>query len=140
MCLSPLVSVSGPANWSSVAAPVVVSGSSSDDTGVSSVVLEIFDRDTSEWWDGSSWQVARSSFDAVLDAPGEASSGWSYSFDPPSVSSQPYWVTVRRLMRRGTPVRMRIRTSRLPPLIYPRCRISASNAMGRSAVMRIQSR
>ena len=59
------------------------------------MVLEIFDRDTGEWWDGSAWQVARSSFDAVLDAPGAASSGWSYSFDPPSVSSQPYWVTVR---------------------------------------------
>ena len=92
---APLVSVSSPANWSSVAAPVVVSGSSSDDTGVSSVVLEIFDRDTGEWWDGSAWQAARSSFDASLDAAGEVSSGWAYSFDPGSVSSEPYWVTVR---------------------------------------------
>ena len=32
---------------------------------------------------------------ALLDDAGALSSGWSYSFDPPSPASQPYWVTVR---------------------------------------------
>jgi hypothetical protein len=93
--VAPVVSVLSPANWSSVAAPVLVAGTASDDVGVTEVVLEIFDRDTGEWWDGSLWQVDRSSFVAVLDDAGASSTGWSYSFDPPVPASAPYWVTVR---------------------------------------------
>ena len=100
---APSVSVSSPANWSTVAAPVSIEGSASDDVGVTSVVLEIFDRDTSEWWNGSGWQAARTSFVALLDDAGALSSGWSYSFDPPSPASQPYWVTVRAFDAAGNP-------------------------------------
>ena len=100
---APSVSVSSPANWSSVAAPVSVEGSASDDVGVTSVVLEVFDRDTSEWWNGSGWQAVRTSFVALLDDAGALSSGWSYSFDPPSAASQPYWVTVRAFDAAGNP-------------------------------------
>ena len=91
----PEVGVSAPTNWSMVSAPVLVEGSATDDVGVSSVVLEIFDRDTGDWWNGSVWQEGRTSVLATLDAAGALSTGWSYPFDPPVVASQPYWVTVR---------------------------------------------
>ena len=91
----PTVGVSAPTNWSMVSAVVLVEGSATDDVGVSSVVLEIFDRDTGDWWNGSVWQEGRTSVLATLDAAGALSTGWSYPFDPPVVASQPYWVTVR---------------------------------------------
>ena len=92
--VAPLVAVSSPSNWSTVAAPVSVAGSATDDVGVTQVVLEIYDRDTSLWWSGAAWQAGRTSVDAVLGA-GTTSRTWSYDFDPAAPASQPYWVTVR---------------------------------------------
>ena len=90
----PEVSVSSPANWSTVGSPVSVVGSATDDVGVTQVVLEIYDRDTSQWWNGSGWQAGRTSLDAVLGA-GTTSRAWSYGFSPPVPAASPYWVTVR---------------------------------------------
>ena len=94
----PSVSVVSPVNWSSVSVPVVVEGSASDDVGVAGVSLEIYDRDSGLWWNGSGWQVARTGVDALL-----AGGDWSYSFDPGSPASQPYWVTVRSFDAAGNP-------------------------------------
>ena len=94
----PSVSVVSPVNWSSVSVPVVVEGSASDDVGVAGVSLEIYDRDTGLWWNGCGWQVARTGVDASL-----AGGDWSYSFDPGSPASQPYWVTVRSFDAAGNP-------------------------------------
>ena len=99
----PSVSVVSPVNWSSVSVPVVVEGSASDDVGVAGVSLEIYDRDTGLWWNGSGWQVARTGVDALL-----AGGDWSYSFDPGSPASQPYWVTVRSFRRGGQPKPLRL--------------------------------
>jgi hypothetical protein len=98
----PSVSVSAPSNWSSVSGPVSVVGSSMDDVGVTGVALEVFDRDTGLWWNGSAWQAGRTTVDAVLGA-GSTSRDWSYGFDPPVAASQPYWVTVRAFDAAGNP-------------------------------------
>ena len=92
---APSVSVTSPANWATVPGPVSIVGSSSDNVGVTSVMLEIYDRESTEWWNGAGWQATRTSFAATLADPGAAVSGWSYSFNPPVASPQPYWVTVR---------------------------------------------
>ncbi len=91
----PDVSVSSPVSWSTVAAPVLVEGSASDGVGVASVTVEVYDRETTEWWDGSDWQSERTSVAAALFEPGGMVTSWSLPFDPDAVSPQPYWVNVR---------------------------------------------
>jgi hypothetical protein len=95
------VVVVAPLNFETVAAPVSVSGTASDDVGLSLVRVELRDRVSGLWWDGSTWQVPRQSFDVPVDTPGAAASGWSFGFDPEFPSSQPYWVTLRAVDQAG---------------------------------------
>jgi len=90
-----VVVVDVPVNGAVSAAPLLLSGSVSDDTGVDRVRVLLFDRDTSMWWNGLGWQAGFTWVDATLDNPGATASGWSYLFAPPSLSSQPYWFEVR---------------------------------------------
>ena len=104
----PSVVVSSPGEGATVSSPVSLSGSASDDVGVVSVVVEIYNRDTTEWWNGSAWQPVRTSVAATLGA-GSTSRSWSYGFDPPSAAVLPYWVTVRAFDGAGNPSAYRYR-------------------------------
>ena len=86
-----------------MAAPVVISGSATDNEGVTSVRLEIYDRDTVQWWNGAGWQPGRTFVTATLDA-GTTSRTWSYDgFAPPDPQTLPYWMTVRSFDAAGNP-------------------------------------
>jgi len=74
---------------------LTLSGAGTDDVGVTQVGVLIYDRDTSQWWNGSAWQAGFISVDATLTVPGGTATGWSYLFSPPSVSSQAYWYETR---------------------------------------------
>ena len=92
----PVLVVDVPTNGAVVeASSLVFEGSATDDVGVTRVALAVYDRDLSQYWDGSGWQSGYRTVDAVLDAAGAVSTDWSYGFVPPSVSSQPYWFQVR---------------------------------------------
>jgi hypothetical protein len=89
--VAPTVTVTTPLNWATVSGPVSVGGSSGDNVGVTSVVLEIFDRDSTMWWNGTTWQTGRTSVTAVV-----VGTDWSFVFDAPGPwPIEPYWVTVR---------------------------------------------
>ena len=92
----PVVVVDVPANGAVVeASSLVFDGSATDDVGVTRVALAVYNRDLSQYWDGSGWQSGYRTVDAVLNDAGGLSTDWSYGFIPPSVSSQPYWFQVR---------------------------------------------
>ena len=93
---SPVLVVDAPVNYGSVLSPVVLSGSASDAVGVDFVWLEIKDRDSGDWWNGTGWQSARVQFFADLGVAVGDSTPWSFSFDPPGdgVTVLPYWMTV----------------------------------------------
>ena len=80
---APTTTVSAPLNNSTVAAPVVMSGSATDDVGVTVVRVSIQDTVSKLWWNGSAWG-AFTFVTATLDNPGGTSTGWSYSFSPPA--------------------------------------------------------
>jgi hypothetical protein len=54
---------------------------------------------TGLWWDGAGWG-GFAWVDAVVDAPGGVSTGWSYGFDDPGGSGD-YWVQVRAVDEAG---------------------------------------
>ena len=96
--VDPVVSVLDPVNWSSVASPVTVSGSASDDVGVDGVQVRVYDRDSSSWWDGGGWVSGSAIYlSGDVVSPGATSSGWSYDFVLGSVpaSVKAYLVSVR---------------------------------------------
>ena len=71
--------------------------------GSTSVRLEIYDRDTIQWWNGTGWQPGRTFVTATLDA-GTTSRTWSYAgFAPPDPQTLQYWMTVRSFDDAGNP-------------------------------------
>jgi hypothetical protein len=71
---------------------LAMAGSAFDDLAMDRVRLSIKDRVSGLWWDGVGW----GGFvwvDAVVDAPGGVSSGWTFGFDG-SGGSADYWVQV----------------------------------------------
>ncbi len=48
----------------------MVSGTAFDDVGVAEVRVEIFDRETGWWWNGSGWQASRTYVFAIVDGAG----------------------------------------------------------------------
>ena len=82
--------------------PAVISGSATDNTGTTQVRLEIYNRDTTQWWNGVDWQPGRTFVTATLDA-GTTSRSWSYDFAPADPSTLMYWMTVRGFDDAGNP-------------------------------------
>ena len=65
--------------------------------------MEIYDRDTVQWWNGTGWQPGRTFVTATLGA-GTTSRTWSYDgFAPPDPQTLPYWMTVRSFDDAGNP-------------------------------------
>jgi hypothetical protein len=98
----PAVSVMAPVNNSVVGTPALIEGSSTDDTGVTSVVLEIYNRDDTMWWNGTTWQVDRTMFEADL-ADGTTPRDWSITFDPDEPADLPYCMRVMDVDAAGNP-------------------------------------
>ena len=66
-------------------AAVLMSGSATDNVGVSNVNIAIKNRTTGQWWSGSGWQATFKWFAvATLGTPGGTSTGWQYSWNPPA--------------------------------------------------------
>ncbi len=79
---APVTLVSTPLNNSSGPAPITVSGTASDEVGVTVVRVSIRNAATGQWWNGSGWG-AFTFVTAVLDTPGGVNTGWTYIFNPP---------------------------------------------------------
>ena len=80
---APTATVTAPLNNATVATPVILTGTAADDVGVTVVRVSIQDTVTKLWWNGSAWG-AFTFVTATLDAPGSTSTGWTYSFSPPT--------------------------------------------------------
>jgi DNA-binding beta-propeller fold protein YncE len=78
----PTTTISAPANNASGQAPIGMSGTASDDVGVSQVRVRIRNNATLQWWTGSGWGGSASYVAATVSDPGTSATGWSYAFDP----------------------------------------------------------
>jgi trimeric autotransporter adhesin len=78
---APTTTVTAPLNLSTNPAPVVMTGTATDDIGVTVVRVSIKNA-ANQWWNGSTWG-AFTFVTAVLDNPGGTSTGWTYTFIPP---------------------------------------------------------
>jgi virginiamycin B lyase len=82
--ISPVVTANIPAEGATVAKPVVISGSATDNVGVAAVVVRVYRPvGTGQYWTGSTWQNAYAQVLATLSNPNAPTSSWTYSFDPP---------------------------------------------------------
>ena len=79
---TPTGTVTAPANGASVSAPVTITGTAADDTGVASVKLGIRQNSTNLWWNGTAWTTTAAKVNAVLANPGTTSTTWSYTLSP----------------------------------------------------------
>jgi hypothetical protein len=67
---------------------VAIDGDATDNVGVEMVRVAIKNKQTNEWWNGSTWLGGFRWIpgDATLGTPGGTSTTWSYDFTPPSPS------------------------------------------------------
>jgi Bacterial Ig domain len=67
------------------ARPVTISGSATDNAGVGDVQIAIYRPvdPNGQFWNGSAWQTAYTTFPATLSNPGGTSTTFTYSFTPP---------------------------------------------------------
>ena len=96
--------VAAPCGWMLIVpSPVDVSGSASDDVGVTQVQVFVKDRSSGQYWNGSGWQPEFISLDADVDAPGSMATGWSFEFDLGGLPVAPagYQATARSLDAAG---------------------------------------
>lgn len=83
--VAPEVTIDSPtANQVFSGTSAALSGSATDNVGVSGVLVAVQDRMTGLWWqaDGSWGPFGTRQQQAVLGTPGSAASAWSYTFDP----------------------------------------------------------
>ena len=78
----PDTTISSPVNGSSGPAPIGISGSATDNSGVAAVRVAIRNNATLQWWTGTGWGAGGSYVVATLDDPGGVAVNWSYPFDP----------------------------------------------------------
>ena len=90
--------VTSPAGGSSTSTTVTIEGTATDDVGVTLVRVAIRLNPTTTWWNGSSFGPYTYVF-ATLDNPGGTSTGWSYTFTPPSTGN--YGLQVRAVDAAG---------------------------------------
>ncbi len=93
--LPPTVSVQAPTGGSSVAAPATISGTATDDLGVTGVQVIIKRAGTSQYWNGTTFVSGWRALDAAVVAPGDRSANWSLGFSPPSTTA--VRITVRAI-------------------------------------------
>jgi DNA-binding beta-propeller fold protein YncE len=81
---APVTTVSAPLNLSTNPAPVVMTGTASDNVGVTIVRVSIKNAG-GQWWNGSTWG-AFTFVTATLSNPGATSTSWTYSLSPPAAT------------------------------------------------------
>jgi tripartite motif-containing protein 71 len=83
------------------APPVSIVGTATDDVGVGRVEVRIQHRTTKQWWnpDTGTWQGPAKWIRVTVDAAGQPSTTWRYSFDPGGAG--PYVVTRRAVDTSG---------------------------------------
>ncbi|MCW2764945.1 MAG: hypothetical protein JWO11_904 [Nocardioides sp.] len=85
--VAPETTITTPAPDSSAATgPVSLTGTATDDQGVSSVRYSILHAYSGQYWTGSAWSTTRTWFDAALGAPGATGTGWSATWVPPGAT------------------------------------------------------
>ena len=85
-----------PTNFDTVAEPVTITGEASNVNGVSTVEINVYSRDTEEYWDGSAWGVTRVWIPVTLSEANVVNPTWSYVFDSSTGTTvQDYWVPAR---------------------------------------------
>jgi tripartite motif-containing protein 71 len=96
---APTTTLSTPTNGQSfLLGPISISGSASDDVGVTQVRVSIRNNATLQWWNGSTWG-AFAYVPATLLTPGGTTTSWSYSFTPSATGS--YGIQVRSVDAAG---------------------------------------
>jgi hypothetical protein len=73
--------ITAPAVNSNNTSPVTITGTASDDVGVTEVRVYLRLNGPNTWWNGSSFG-AYTYVLATLDSPGATSTTWSYTFTP----------------------------------------------------------
>ena len=87
---APIASITSPEAGATVAAPVTVTGTARDDDGVDVVNVDFKRQGAREWWNGTSWQATKFSFQPEL-VPTSNPVEFSWSVQPqlpPGVSVQ----------------------------------------------------
>jgi hypothetical protein len=88
--IDPDTQAGSPAGGASVPlGPVTLTGTATDNQGVTSVKVAIKDVTTNKWWTGSGWGGWARVETALADA-GATSTDWSYTFTPPQTGSYTY--------------------------------------------------
>jgi outer membrane protein assembly factor BamB len=85
----PSATISSPSDGSTVTndgSPIQISGTSSDDTGVSRVYVAVKDTASGRWWDPDKqvWSPVFQQMPATLANPGGTSTGWTASLPAPT--------------------------------------------------------
>ena len=90
-------------------------GTATDDRGVESVTIQIYDADERQWLqtDGS-FDVVPDPVTATLQSPGAQSTNWTYTFNAPEPST--YWFLVRAVDDAGQATRVHVFSS---ARVYP---------------------
>jgi alpha-tubulin suppressor-like RCC1 family protein len=83
---SPTITITTPTpNQAMAARPVTVAGNATDNVAIVAVQVVVYRPlpNAGQFWNGTGWQATYASVPATLNAPGAASTGWTYSFSPP---------------------------------------------------------
>ena len=73
--------VTAPVEGATVAAPVTITGTATDDTSVGTVGL-VIRNSGGQYWTGSAWQAGAAGVAAAVTGAGTPSASWSYGFTP----------------------------------------------------------
>ncbi len=73
----PTISLTTPAENASVASPLTITGSASDNAGVLTTAVAIYRTSTNQYWNGTAWQDAFATVPATTASPGAALSTFS---------------------------------------------------------------
>ena len=81
----PTVSLTSPTlNQAFATRPVTITGTAADNVEVGSVQVAIYrPGGAGQFWNGAAWQTTYTTVAATLSAPGAATTGFTYNFDPP---------------------------------------------------------
>lgn len=85
------------ANQVFAAVPVAFSGTATDDRAVGKVRIAVQDRTSRLWWRADGTWGAYQQSEALLAAPGTASTAWSFAWTPPPGGSGNYGLQVQAL-------------------------------------------
>jgi sugar lactone lactonase YvrE len=81
---APSAVITTPVSGASTSGTFSVSGTATDNNAIALVRIAIYQPSTNKFWNGTTWQVAFTTFaDATLTAPGSASTTFSTSYTPP---------------------------------------------------------